>query len=33
MSSLNIVLAREQAINAAWEAYLSGVPMSWLEMT
>lgn len=32
MTPLLIVTAREAALNAAWEAYCAGVPLTWLEV-
>lgn len=29
MSALQLHLAREAALHAAWEAFLADVPMSW----
>lgn len=31
MSALQIHLAREAALNAAWEAYLADIPMTWIQ--
>lgn len=30
MSAVSLMLAREAALAAAWEAFLSDVPMSWV---
>lgn len=30
MSALQLHLAREAALQAAWEAYLGDVPMTWV---
>lgn len=27
------IMHREDALNAAWEAFLAGIPMSWLEFS
>lgn len=32
MSALLILLAREAALNAAWEAHCAGRAMTWLEL-
>lgn len=31
MSALQIHLAREAALQAAWEAYLADIPMTWIQ--
>jgi len=31
MSALQIHLAQQASLNAAWEAYLADIPMTWIQ--